>query len=325
MSNMMLMPGMPKALIEAQAVKTKSSLRRGTKEEKNSDVQTKTSVVTTTTTSTTAKEKVDGKGKGKEKQVTPLPKFDLRNIEDVRNLVRRLNQSHQIKYLKQDAATPEQCITLLLACPPDKAITGVVGVGTENNYTKRLRDGSEFVNYLEQGTVYEQEVMALGNHSFDYSTNISVIVHFDDEQFKGEGKIPDNLDDQVEVSLVCCNFTVVSSKLKLTRHTNGSILGVAFLLRAPNLFPLRHLVHSLPSRLMIRERGRLITQVDVHMHNIMAKTLLTEHWFMTPGNLPVCVKNGMCIFQRQEFLNNVPKEFVHRYELRNEDVRDNHY
>lgn len=319
MAGVMMMPGMSKSLIQAQAKKTKNRI------ELEKRVQEETSATTTTTTTSNGKEKAKSNEIDVESDFTPLPKFDLRNIEDVRKMTHHLNLSHSIKYMKQDAATPEQCLALLLSEKPNDTITGLVGVATEHNYTKRLKDGAEFVTHLEEGTVYQHEIIPLGCHSFDYTTNISLVVYFDDEQFKGEGDIPDHLEKDVEIFLVCCNYTVYSTKLTLTRKPSGSVIGTAIVLKMPNFLPIRHTTYSLPSRLMIRERGRLVSQVDVAMHNVIVRKLLPEHWFMTPAHLPICVKQGMCIFQRQTFLDSIPKEFLHRYELRNKDIKDNYY
>jgi|UniRef100_A0A6C0IZA0 hypothetical protein len=237
-----------------------------------------------------------------------IPKFDLREIEDVRRLTVMLQKQNQITFMN-DALnfTAEQCVSELLESQKNKKFTalGITGVAAQQTYTRRLRDGSEFVTHIGNG-VYQHQIMSLDTTQFDYGTNLNVIVHFDQNGFDA------NAAAQTEVCLICCRFVVFSTKLDIRRRMNG-ITGDAYLLRAPNLMPLRHTSWATPSYIIVREMGRLINQVDIHMHGILSTKLVDEQWFMTPANIPVCVKNGLAMYDRAAFVKSVPAEFVSRY------------
>lgn len=150
--------------------------------------------------------------------------------------------------------------------------------------------------------------MCLDNTPYDYATNIDCILHFDSGVTVDEAK-------QVEVYLVCCRFAVFSTTLTVTKTFDGSVVGKCSLMVAPNLLPLRHTTWATQSWIKIREVGRCVKQVDVHMHSVLTYKLMEDHYFLTPAKLPVRVSGGMAMFNRKMFLESVPDAFRHRYVL----------
>jgi hypothetical protein len=242
--------------------------------------------------------------------------IDTRNIDDVRRLVMTLNNNSKlvIENLLM-GATSEQLVSLLFKTYADEiksagrnmAAKGVIGAGAQQSFIRRIQSGNEFVCISEPG-VYQHQIMSLDSSTaFDYASNISVHLHFgaDVSVFEAE---------TTEVYLTCCRFTVYSSRVTVTKTINGELVGEATLLKMPHLIPMRHTVQA-PSWIMLREHGRLVQQVDIHMHTFVSVTLLDDHFFCTPANLPVRVSGGMGRFDRNEFLSTVPDRFRHRYQL----------
>ena len=256
------------------------------------------------------------KEKGGQTLTKDVGSFDLKNVDDVRRLTLTLQKNDSITFLNDiQHATPEQSITALLHYHKEQIAAvrdggtplGLIGVSSQQTFTRRMHDGNEFLMHLEPG-IYQHRVMTLDETSFDYATDISVTVHFI------ETATPEEL-DKCEVYLTCCRFAVFSTKLRITKALSGAIVGEADLIKIPNLFPVRHTTWATPSNIMVRECGRIIKQVDIHLHGILTFKLMDEQWFMTPARMPVKVTNGIAIFDRAAFLETVPVEFRHRYML----------
>lgn len=258
-----------------------------------------------------------------------VPAFNLRDVRSVRDLTVMLQESNKITFWNDGSgATPEQCIAKLLQAHADDiqmtrelpaSQRGLVGVAAQQTYTRRIRDGNEFVCHLSEPGVYQHQIMSLDNTSFDFATNLGIIVHFERGTTVEEA-------ERTEVCLTCCRFVVFSTKLRITKSLRGDVMGEAQLLQAPNMMQLRHTHCAAPSWIMLREHGRIVTQTDIHMHGVLVAKLLDQHWFATPAKLPVCVEAGMARFDRVAFLASVPREFLHRYTLpgdvRNENEDD---
>lgn len=239
-------------------------------------------------------------------------KYNLKSVSDMRRLTVDLQGRDRITFLQDmRQASPDVCWDALMDHLKEHGKTpGVNGVATEQNYTRRIADGTEFVTHREDNS-YEHTIMSLDSSNFDYATAVSVIVHLDPE-YTANGLPPDAAGD-VEIFLECCRFCVFSSPLTFTKIRGGRYIGRAVLVEPPNLIPLRHITWSSPSNIKLRERGRIVTQVDVTSQNILANSLVEELWFKTPAGLPVSVHKGMSVFSRKEFLKTVPRQFLHRY------------
>ena len=240
-----------------------------------------------------------------------LGSYDLTKPSEAQRLTVNLQKHNKITFLNDMVgATPEQCIAVLLQTHSDEVMRsakGIVGVATQHTYTRRMHMGSEFICHLQPGE-YQHDVMCLDTTSYDYATNIGVTVHFADGTSNDEAK-------DVEVFLTCCRFTVFSTELRIRRTFDGKLIGECDLLKSPNIIPLRHTTWATQSYIRLRECGRVVSQVDLHMCNILSYKLMEEHYFMTPADLPVRVMGGLSMFNRKTFLNSVPSRFRKRYLL----------
>jgi hypothetical protein len=247
----------------------------------------------------------------------PLTDVDLTSHTDVERLTVDLQDRNRITFLQDSrGATKEQCLVELLdiiaqrkrdnAPPP----SGLIGVASEQDYVRRIKDGSEFVTVLENN-VYEHSILSLDTTGFDYASDIIVSVHLDREYTK-KG-LPDTAKGDIEVFFECCRFCVYSTGLDFKKAMDGSYVGVARLVHFPNIIPIRHTTWSGPSWIKVRENGRIISQVDIHSWNILVSRLADTHYFMTPGKMPVCVTLGLAMFDRDLFIGTVPEQFMHRY------------
>ena len=241
-----------------------------------------------------------------------LGRFDLNNIEDTRRLTTTMQKHNKITFLNDvSGASPEQCVAAMLeiyTVDQMKQHEGLIGVSTQKNYTRRLRKGNELICHCSEPNLYQHDVICLDATSFDFATNLDVTVHF------AKTCEPD-LAERTEIALVCCNFTVLSISLQMERAENGRLIGIGSLIRAPNLFPMRHVTRANQSWIRLREYGRQVSQVDIHFHAIMVNKLLDTHWFTTTANLPVRVQAGFPAFDRSKFLESVPEEFKSRYTI----------
>lgn len=239
-------------------------------------------------------------------------KYNLRDVDDARRLTIDLRNHDRITFLREcRSASIERCWDeLMLHLSENKKIEGVNGVATEQMYTRRLVEGSEFIAH-KGNSLYEHAVIHLDDSTFDYATDLSVIVHLDADYTRGG--LPATAEHDIEVILECCRFAVYSTSLKFSKQQDGKYVGQACLLSPPNLIPLRHTTWSSPTKIKIREFGRIVTQVDVHSYNVLANKLVEQVWFLTPAHLPVVVQKGIAMFNRNEFLMTVPEQFLSRY------------